>query len=230
MGLAAGPALVLTVVFTVANPPGASPPQIETLAQRVVGVIGMTRGTVSTVRLEYNAYRLVALVLYAAAAVLVLARLRGRWRVRPADALLLSAMLGTIAAILAPEGVDGAGGFLGMRLAVFSPVLLAAWVAACRPGRWGQIRPPRWGKVGLTHPNVLRATPDRRQAYDALSSSTTPHRLTQRADRARREGQPNNVDHGLTGTNRARPGLRESLAAQLATILRSTYWRIPPLR
>jgi hypothetical protein len=35
----------------------------------------------------------------------------------------------------------------------------------------------------------------------------------QRADRARRQAERSYVDHGLTGTNRARPGLGEVLAA-----------------
>ncbi|HEY5185764.1 MAG TPA: hypothetical protein VIM19_12850 [Actinomycetes bacterium] len=127
--LAGVPALVLTAVFTAANPPGASAPQTETLTDRFVGVVGMTRADVSTVHAEYTAYRFFALALYAAAAVAVLARLRGGWRIRPADGLLVAAATGAVLAVLAPEGVDGAGGFLGMRLSLYPSLLLAAWVA-----------------------------------------------------------------------------------------------------
>lgn len=132
--LAGVPAAVLTVVFTALNRPGASPPQPDSLKQRVLQVVGMTRADVSTVHLEYDAYRLVALLMYAAAAVSVLVRLRGKddgggWRLRPADGLLAAAALSMVVAVLAPVGVDGAGGFLGMRLALYPSLLLAAWVA-----------------------------------------------------------------------------------------------------
>lgn len=135
--LAGVPAAVLTVVFTALNRPGASPPQPDSLKQRVLQVVGMTRADVSTVHVEYIAYRLVALLLYTAAAVAVLARLRGKggngggggWRLRPADGLLAAAALSMVVAVLAPVGVEGAGGFLGMRLALYPPLLLAAWVA-----------------------------------------------------------------------------------------------------
>lgn len=124
------PVLLLTVTFLVLNPSGTSQQQSATLVQRLIGVVGMTRADVSTVQTEFLSYRLVALLLYTAAAVSVILRLRRGWQVRSVDAMLLSAILGAVAAVVVPEGVDGAGGFLGVRLSLFPPPLLAVWVAA----------------------------------------------------------------------------------------------------
>jgi hypothetical protein len=126
VALAAVPVVVLTVVFIALSPPGASHPQPESLIHRIVAVLGMTEGTVTTVQAEYDLYRVIALLLYATVAVLIVRRGRA---VHAVDGLLVAAVLGALVAIVTPDGVGGGGYFLGMRLAMLPPLLVAAWVA-----------------------------------------------------------------------------------------------------
>ena len=127
---ASAPAVVLTVVSLVLSPPAAPSPQPGSAVHRIADVLGMFWPDVSLVRAEYVLYGIVALALYVAAAAVLLVRLRPPRRLRAVDGLLVSAVLGDVAAAVAPEGVSGAGGFLGPRVALFPPLLLAVWVAA----------------------------------------------------------------------------------------------------
>jgi hypothetical protein len=130
MLLAALPAVVLTAVFVVSNPSGDYISQRGGLLRRLVGVVGMIRAGASVVPAELVAYGFVALVLYAATVVILLVRVRERSGLRAVDGLLVSALIGDVAAFVVPQGVSGAGWWLETRIALFPPLLLAAWVAA----------------------------------------------------------------------------------------------------
>jgi hypothetical protein len=145
IALASLPVLLLTVAFVVLNPPGQSAPQPGSVLRRIISVLAMIKANVSSVSAEYVAFGLVALVLYTAAGVILLVRMR-EWRgVRPVDALLVSALVGYVAAVVAPEGVSGAGSYLGVRIAFFPPVLLAVWIAAHLGGE--ELQELRWARA-----------------------------------------------------------------------------------
>ncbi|MDT7580884.1 MAG: hypothetical protein QOK35_2148, partial [Pseudonocardiales bacterium] len=143
MVLAALPTVVLTAAFVASTPSGGYVAQNGGLLRRLVGVVGMVRAGAGIVPAEVAIYGLVALVLYAATAVILLVRVRERSGVRAVDALLVSALIGDLAALVVPQGVSGAGWWLETRIALFPPLLLAAWVAAHLGGReaWRGRRP-----------------------------------------------------------------------------------------
>ena len=130
MVLASIPVLLLTLTFTALNPPGSAAVQPGSVARRIVSVVGMIKADVSSVPAEYAIYGLAAAILYVLTGAILLVRLRGGWRVRPVDALLVSALFGFVAAVLLPDAISGGGSYLGLRIALFPPLLLAAWVAA----------------------------------------------------------------------------------------------------
>lgn len=143
MLLAALPAVVLTAVFVVSNPSGDYVPQAGGLLRRLASVVGMIQANAGVVPAELVAYGLIALVLYAATVVILLIRVRERSGVRAVDGLLVSALIGDAAALVVPQGVSGAGWLLQTRIALFPPLLLAAWVAAHlgERGAWRGRRP-----------------------------------------------------------------------------------------
>jgi hypothetical protein len=144
--LATLPVLVASAAFVVFGPPGQVVPQTGSLLRRFVSVAAMLKASVSTVAAEDVIYGLVALVLYAAAAVILLGRLSEDRRFRTVDALLISAVLGSVVAVFAPEGLSGAGG--GTRVALFPPLLLAAWIAAHLGAAHPGVAQWRWGRRG----------------------------------------------------------------------------------
>jgi hypothetical protein len=127
---AAAPVLLLTAAFVLLNPPPPTVAQPGSALRRIVSVLAMIKAEVSLVRAEYVVFGLVALVLYAVAAAILVVRLREDRRVRTVDALLVCALLGAIGSVVSPEGVSGGAGNLGMRVALFPPLLLATWVVA----------------------------------------------------------------------------------------------------
>ena len=113
VALASSPVLVLTAAFVLLNPPGRSAAQSGSVFRRIVSVLGLMKATVSTVRVEYAVYGVVAIVLYVCAGAVLVARWRNDRSVRPVDALLLAAIGGAVVAVVAPEGVGGGGSYLG---------------------------------------------------------------------------------------------------------------------
>lgn len=127
--VAAIPILVLSAVFVVANPGGGYYAPPGSVLHRALGVLGATTADVSTVQVEYPAYRLVAVLMIVSAGVLLVGRFRTGPGLRPADGMLVAAALGVVGAVVAPRGVEGGGGFLAMRIALVPALLLAAWLA-----------------------------------------------------------------------------------------------------
>ena len=82
---------------------------------------------------EYALVRVLSVVLYGAAVVVVVLRWRrGLWRPVAADGLLLAAVVMGLAAVVAPDRI-GSTSYVAGRVSIFLPIFLAAWVASAWP-------------------------------------------------------------------------------------------------
>ncbi len=132
----ASPVIVLTLAWLltsgVLSKDLSNPPHSVWAAFRAV--VGMTYATVSYVDAELWIYRYFALVLYALAVAILVARKKSRkgshFRLQSLDGLLLAAIIFAIFAIVVPDASPSGAVYVASRVSLFSSLLFVAWIVS----------------------------------------------------------------------------------------------------